>query len=235
MSVFDGLFLYEIAMLVGGCLLFLVLLAGLVMRLAKNQSTAGLYLFFALAIVMIGFPSYTEIKISNDGVDLEKTTRDLQANPTDRQLRATLVAGAARLASRPIQNAAILTSIARAQIALGNNQAAQRNVEKVLQSSPKDSAALAVKDRLELDKNLVTLSTAVEQHPEDAAAKGNLARVVADAGKTQIASPVTITNLANAHALLGNQAEARQSLARALQIDPKSPQALQLRDRLGPA
>ena len=235
MQPFQGLYVYEIAMLIGGCLLFMALLLGLVICIVKNRSMAGLYPFFLLTIVMIGFPAYSKIQISKDGVELDKQTHDLQANPTDQNLRAMVAGETARLADRPIQDPAILANVARAQIALGNNQAAQSTVEKIAQVSPQNSNLLELRERLNLDKSLAGLTATVEQHPDDAAAKTQLAQTVATASKQQIASPVTILNLAKGHALLGNVGEARINANKALQITPKSPQALELSKKLGPA
>lgn len=215
-------------------MLFLALLVGLVMCIVKGSSTAGLYPFFLLAIVMIGFPAYSKIQISKDGLDLEKKTHDLQDDPTDKNLRESVATDTARLADRPIQDPATLASVARAQIALGNNQAAQSTVEKIEQFSPKNSNLSELRNRLALDKNLAGLTATVEQHPENAAAKTELAQTVASASKLQIASPVTLTNLAKAHAILGNTGEARINANRVLQIAPNSPLAMELKNKLGP-
>jgi hypothetical protein len=73
MSFFSGLYLYQIVMLVAGTLPFIVILILLVILTATGKEIGKLFLFFALSIVMIGFPAYRKIEISKDGVKLERT------------------------------------------------------------------------------------------------------------------------------------------------------------------
>lgn len=234
MSFFNGLYPYEILMLVAGCLFFLVLLVALIVFVMRNKSITALLPFFVLTIVMIGFPSYQSIQITKDGVTLQKDVDQLKANPTDTALRETVSTQVAKLSARPIQNAGLVTTIASAQVALGDTQSAQTNLEKALALSPQLPAALDLKKRLEIDSNLQKLTSAVEQNPNDQAAKDQLSTVVSQAGSMQIASPVTMTNLAKAHVLLGNPAQAKVIVDKALKIDPKFAPALTLKQKITP-
>jgi tetratricopeptide (TPR) repeat protein len=234
MSFFNGLYPWETLMLVAGCLFFLVLLVALIVFVIRNKSITALLPFFVLTIVMIGFPSYQSIQITKDGVTLQKDVDQLKANPTDTALRETVSTQVAKLAARPIQNAGLVTTIASAQVALGDTQSAQTNLDKALALSPQLPAALDLKKRLEIDSNLQKLSSAVEQNPNDQAAKDQLSTVVSQASSMQIASPVTMTNLAKAHVLLGNPAQAKVIVDKALKIDPKFAPALTLKQKITP-
>ena len=211
-----------------------MLLVALIVFVIRNKSITALLPFFVLTIVMIGFPSYQSIQISKDGVTLQKDVDQLKANPTDTALRETVSTQVAKLSARPMQDSTLVTAIASAQIALGDNQAAQTNVAKALALSPQLPAALDLKKRLELDSNLEKLSTLVQQNPNDEAAKSQLSTVVTQASSMQIASPVTITNLARAHALLGNQTQAKENIDKALKIDPKFAPAVTLKRMITP-
>jgi len=118
MSFFSGLYLYQVVMLVTGVLIFIVTLILLVILTATGKEIGKLFLFFALSIVMIGFPAYSKIEISKDGVKLEKDTEQLLRNPTDKALRDRLFAEATKLSARPYSDPKMLTTVARAQIAL---------------------------------------------------------------------------------------------------------------------
>ena len=235
MSFFSGLYLYQVVMLAAGVLLFTVTLILLVILTATGKEIGKLFLFFALSIVMIGFPAYSKIEISKDGVKLEKDTQQLLRNPTDKALRDRLSAEATKLSTRPYSDPKMLTTVARAQIALGDNGAAEQNVNKALQIAPRNAEAMDVKKRLELDRNLEQLTTRLERSPNDHAAKAQLDQVVSEASKMQLASPVTITNLARAHAALGNQAQAAENVDKALRIDPNLAPALILKNRINMA
>jgi tetratricopeptide (TPR) repeat protein len=232
MSLFSGLYLYEVVMLVGGALLFIVTLLLLAILAAKGREIGKLFLFFAVSIVMIGFPAYSKIEISKDGVKLEKTSRQLLLNPTDKSLRDSLSNEVAKLSVRRYSDPKMLTTIARAQIALGDNGAAEQNINKALQLAPQNTEVIDLRKRLELDRNLEQLTARVEQRPNDDAAKAQLNRVVLEAGEMQIASPVTITNLARAHAALGNHAQATENVDKALRINPNLAPALILKNRM---
>jgi hypothetical protein len=130
---------------VAGALLFIVTLILLVILTASRKEIGKLFLFFALSIVMIGFPAYSKIEISKDGVKLEKDTQQLLRNPTDKALRDRLSAEATKLSARPYSDPKMLTTVARAQIALGDNGAAEQNVNKALQIAPRNAEAMDVK------------------------------------------------------------------------------------------
>jgi tetratricopeptide (TPR) repeat protein len=232
MSFFDGLYQYEIIMLVLGTLLFLVSLGLLIAFAVAGKSIRNLIILFILSIVMIGFPAYSKIKISKDGVELEKDTDSLLQNPTDKTTRENVASAVAGLSSRPFADPAKLTQLAKAQIALGDNATADQNVQKALQVAPQDAATLQLKKRLLLDRELEQLTSMVEKDPNDQAAKGQLGQEVAEASKMPIASPVTTVNLARAHAALGNQAQAMESVKKALQINPTLQDAIALQNRL---
>jgi tetratricopeptide (TPR) repeat protein len=232
MSFFDGLHGYEVAMLAGGCLLFLTALGLLVYFALAGRPFGKLIPLLVLAIVMIGFPAYTKIQISKDGVTLETDRQSLLQNPSDTALRQNVAGTVARLAARPIQDPGVLVSMAHAQIALGNNDDAQKTVVKILQASPRDPQGLQLKQRLELDQNLEQLSTRIEHNASDEAAKSELTQLIGQTQTTPIASPVTMANIARAHAALGNQAQARENLDKALKINPSLPAALNLKAKL---
>lgn len=234
MSFFDGLYAYEVVMLVCGALLFLVSLILLVILVVKEKPFAKLIFLFGLSIVMIGFPAYKKITISEKGIELEKDSADLIQNPANQALRSNVSTEVATLAPRNFSDPQMLTSIARAQVALGDNSGAQQNVTKALQAAPGNSDAVALQKRLQLDSNLVQLTAKVKSDPNDGAAKSQLSQVVTELDKTPIASPVTTLNMAYAHSALGNQAQAAETVKKALQINPNLKEAVELQNKLKP-
>jgi len=65
-ELLDGLLLYEITLLMLGVFLFLILSIGLLYYIIKKEQTAKLLFFFFIPIVMIGYPSITQITRSNN-------------------------------------------------------------------------------------------------------------------------------------------------------------------------
>lgn len=217
MTIFDGLYGYEKAMLVVG---IVVAICGLIAFFMK-QSLMRVGLLLAFAVVMIGFPAYSSIEISKDGITLGKAVHDLQENPTDAQARGTVAQATEKLAGRPIANADSLTTIASGQFALGNVDAAQATLEKALKAAPKNSGALELKKRIELDKKLSSLTSQLVQNPTDEAAKSQLGTAVGEASKMKFANPNTIANLARGQAALGDTAAAKENFTKVMKINPK--------------
>jgi len=231
MTIFSGLQLYEIVMLVGGCIVFVLGLVVAIVAVVRKESLWKALPPFAIAIVMIGFPAYTKIQFSKDGIDLEKNTEALLNDPENGAKREEVSKEVAKFAQRPMTDPRTLSIVAKAQIALGDNTAAQENVTRALTASPQDAKALSLQKRLELDRNLEQLTATVEKNPSDTTAKSNLNQVVNEASKLQIASPVTTLNLAKAHAALGNADQAGVNMNRAVRINPNLGRAIALPQR----
>ena len=81
MATIDGLYPYEVAMLIAGSLLFIVALVLTLVIGLQGKSIKGFVVLFFIAIVMIGFPAYSNIEISADGLKLHKAVHTLQEDP----------------------------------------------------------------------------------------------------------------------------------------------------------
>lgn len=234
MQFFDGLYPYEIVMLALGVFLFLVLILAFVMLVMRGQPYGKLFMFFVLPIVMVGFPGVKSFEISRDLFKIEKYTRDLEKDPTDKSLRESLKQEVANVSDRPLADPRASTTIARAQLALGHEAAAVTRVEKALEKAPQLPAALELKKRIELNRDLSTLTSQVEQNPGDAGARTKLAATVGAVTQLPVASPKTMVTIARAQEVLGEQARARSYVDRALTIEPNLAPAIRLRGRIEP-
>ena len=101
MKFFNGLYSYEIVMLVLGVLLFLVALVKLM-----KKASAGLVVFFLLAIAMIGYPSIQSIQYEKGVITVDKKVHDLEANPGNEALRASLQQDMGKIEGRANNDAA---------------------------------------------------------------------------------------------------------------------------------
>jgi tetratricopeptide (TPR) repeat protein len=229
MSLFDGLYPYEVVFLILGALFFLLLAVLLVLLVVRGKSYTGTLAFFAIPIVMIGYPSIQKISFQDGAVTIEKTTEQLQAAPTDAAVRSNLEKQVANLASRPTADPAALTNIAKAQFALGHRAEAETNVQKALQTSPALPEAVALRQRMDTDSALTTLTSQLAQHPNDAATKQKLSDTVAQAAPLKIANPGFLAHLSIAHAALGDKAKAQSFADTALKINPNLAEAKQLK------
>jgi len=208
MKLFDGLYLYEIVLLVLGVLLFLALLIAFLVFVFRGRPYRGLLVFFAIPIVMIGYPSIKSIEFDKDVVKIEKFTRELKDNPTDPAVRNELGRAVNDVAGRPSSRPAKLAVLGSAQFALGNESAAAETLQKAIQADPKAPEVLALQHRIEI------------------------ARTLSEASQMQFANPQALTNIAPAEAVVGSPAKAREHADKALAIDPSSHAARSVKMRI---
>jgi hypothetical protein len=201
MTFFAGLYSYESVLLVLGVILFLVLLIALLRFVFTNKPYLQLLPFFLLPIAMIGYPSIQSIEYNNGLVTIQKTTDELVKNPNDQTLRANLQVAVNHVSSRPAPSDQATAYIAKAQFALGDEEAAKANLAKVGPNSSLPDVH-ELQEKIQLVNQLKTLSTQVEAKPEDTAARTELANTAAQLKRAGVANPAALTSLQHAEALL---------------------------------
>jgi tetratricopeptide (TPR) repeat protein len=201
-------------------------------QLFHQRSVAALLGFFILPIVMIGYPSIKSIQYKDGVISVEKTTDQLLANPADAQSRQALEQQVQQIASRPPASANDSVTLAKAQFALGHEEAAAQNLQKALQAKPGLPEALALKSKMEVAQNLQRLAAQVEQNPADQQARTELQNNIGKATQLKWANPVAVTALARAQTALGDHAHALETINKAVAIDPKAVPAVKLRESI---
>ncbi len=234
MSFFNGLYSYEIVMLVLGTVLFLVIIGALLTLLIKNKPFASLLPLFAIAVVMIGYPSIQSISYSKGVLTITNMTSQLQQDPTNASLRQTLQQEVAKTASRPATDPGTTANIAAAQFALGDRKAAEANLALASRAAPQLPAVAALQKKIDLDTRLTTLTAQVEQNPQDQTAKAQLQQSIAEGSALKTANPALIAHLASAQMAVGNSNQARALADKALQIQPSLPEANAVMQRVAP-
>jgi len=225
MRLFDGLYLYEVVMLFLGAFLFIVLVLALVYQMMHKRNFAGLLVFFVLSVVMMGYPSIKSMQVQNNTLTIEKTTHDLQSKPADAQVRSELEKQVANVSDRPISDPAALTRVAQAQFALGNEKAAEQNIQKALERDPDAPDARELQKKIIAVQKLDSMAKEVEKHPDDAAAKQQLQQTLSQASQQPTANPVALTKIAKAQVVLGQQEKATENVNKALLINPNLTEA----------
>jgi tetratricopeptide (TPR) repeat protein len=211
MPLFDGLTLGELVLLFAGAAFFIALLVLFVIKASKNQSYKGLLPFFAIPIVMMGFPTITSIKINKDGVDLENQVQALQNNPDDEASRKALEAQVSFLQGRTFKNPATNTNIARAEYALGQDARAKQNLQKALQADPKQQDALQLKQRMEVASKLSELAAKAQAQPTNPEIRNQLQQATTQASQFRFANPKALQSIQTANKILQSQpAEAQK-------------------------
>lgn len=197
MKFFDGLYSFEIVLLILGVLLFLVALV----KFMKKPSGV-LVAFFLIAAAMIGYPSVQSIAYQKGVITINKQVHDLEADPSNQALRSSLQQNIVKVEGRPSTDAATNVTLATAHFALGNEAQAKATLEPILQKAPDLPEAKDLNNKMILSDRLKELTTHVEAAPQDTAAKAQLDQTVSQLAKSRIANPKTLQAVTRAQAAL---------------------------------
>jgi tetratricopeptide (TPR) repeat protein len=229
MGFFDGLYPYEVILLVLGACFFVVLVVLLAVLVAKGRPYGKMAGFFVFPLIMMGFPGLKSVQFKDGVVSIERLTHDLQQNPADGAKRAELNQKLNELANRPAADPAAIASIGSAQFALGEHRAAEETLQKAIAKAPQLPQVQELKKRIDIDNSLKNLTAKVEQNPADHSAKLQLEKTVDEAARIHTASPELLANIAQAHEAAGNHSAAAVTADKVLKIAPHSLPAQRVR------
>jgi hypothetical protein len=232
MGFFNGLYSYEIALLVLGVALFFVTLGAFWALMIRGKPFSKLVPLFIISVAMMGYPGIQSISFQNGVVTITKVTSQLQQDPTNTALRQTLQKAVDETASRPAADPNTMATIATAQFALGNKDAAEAQLSAASRTAPQLPAVVALQQKIDLDNKLTTLTSQVQENPTNEGAKAQLQQAVTEGSALKIANPLLLTDLASAQLAVGNSNQASVLADRALKIQPNLPAATALKQRI---
>jgi hypothetical protein len=90
MTLFAGLYSYEVVLMVLGIVLFFAVVIALLRNVFKDKPYAALIPTLFIPIVMIGYPSIQTIQYQNGVVEITKAVQQVQDDPSDPQANAKL-------------------------------------------------------------------------------------------------------------------------------------------------
>lgn len=234
MPSLNGLYPFEKVMLILGAGFFVALAFVLVYLALKGKGYGKLLPFFLVPILMIAWPSVQSVQFSNDVLTIQTNLAALVNDTGNESTTDSLKTAVANVSARPSSDPATLTLLARASLALGDMTAASERVQQALAVDPKFQEANALKARIEAQPKLQTLTKQVEQDPKNDAAKAQLKQTIQTVTQVPVVNPVTLANLAKAQAAVGETEAANASVNKALKINPKLTEAVELKAKLQP-
>jgi hypothetical protein len=199
MKFFDGLYGYEIVILVLGVCLFL---AALIKFVKEKKPNAGLIAFFLVSLGMIGYPSWQSIEYKDGVFSIQKKVHDLQADPGNEALRASLQQEVSKVETRPSSTPEANLAVAQAHFALGNEAVAKEKLDAALQKAPESADAKELKSRIELSDKLTALTAKAESAPNDTTTKAQLDQAVKQAAQIKFANPNSLRTVNKAQSIL---------------------------------
>lgn len=222
MNLLDGIFLYELIMIILGAVLasagIFVLIYGV---LKKETNVPLLVTIFLVAIIMIGFPAIKTIEFQEGVLKIEKEAKKLEVNPRDTiAQRALLEALQAVAPQRAEQSSAALSTVAKAQEALGNYETAAKTASQAAKLDPTSQQAQetvkSTKQKADIKKRVDVrtrqLNDAIERinkNPNNPKLQDSIALMVRQIKSEPIrVDDKTILTVARGAAILGAHEEA---------------------------
>ncbi len=216
----DGMYIYEIVLLIGGAILFLAAVIVLLRQVFTNHSYKGLMPLFLIAVLMMGFPAVSAVKFGKDLLEIDKQTHQLQEHPDDQATRAALSSNIKALGGRPIKDPQTITTLAQAQFALGEDQQAKEKVDQALAASPSLTPAKDLKAKIEVVDKLNTLTAAAQKEPDNTQVKQDLQNTLVQANQLKLANPKALDTIKKAGTILQSQPAAIGSVPHGALVVP---------------
>lgn len=215
-NIFDGLFLYEIILMLLGSVLFGVV----IFLMVKNKELSKNHLMgIGLAIVMIAFPSIKSFSISDGIINIERDLEELKENPNDKDLEKSLEQDLGTIGDRPINDVERLTTLSEANLELGKKEKASTLAKEVLVKSPKNLQAAEVINVIEVDKKIESLKS----NPNDKKAKDELKAEIKKLKEIPTSSGRRTSHIAQGYEALGDEVMAKAYVDSTKIYQPKHP------------
>jgi hypothetical protein len=210
-ELLDGLLLYEITLLILGVILFLILSIGLLYYIIKKEQIAKLLFFFFIPIVMIGYPSITQITISNDKIELTKLQNQVIDNPDDSvavQKMEELTEKLEKRASTPKD----LVQLSTSNLVLGNNEKAETLADKALTQESGNEEARDIKRLIVAEERLKAAAAESVREREETRLSATTPAPAATIAESPVVEAVPETRESTQDSLLKAQTKALQDV-----------------------
>jgi hypothetical protein len=215
-NLFDGLFLYEIILMLLGSILFGVVIFLMVKSKELNKNHL---MGISLAIVMIAFPSIKSFSISDGIINIERDLEELKKNPNDRTIEKSLEQDLGSIGDRPINSAERLTTLSKANLELGKTEKASSLAKEALIKQPKNLQAAEVINVIEVEKKIEK----VNSNPNDQQAKEELKADIKKLKGIQTNSGSRTSHIAQGYEALGDEVMAKAYVDSTKMYQPKHP------------
>jgi tetratricopeptide (TPR) repeat protein len=214
------LYLHEIVLMVCGAILFAVLVCLLIHHVRKGQRYAGLLFFFALPVVMIGFPGIEKIQYEKQKGLILTLKERVRADPADAEARAALAEAVERVEERagrlPVHSET-LTILAEGNQALGRIDQAFEQASRAANIQPDSVRASRLVEELGVEK-IERLMPPDARPVPDPVRQLELSNLVSELNRRPRLSAETHLTVSRAALAIGQTNQARSNLAEALQI-----------------
>jgi len=224
-KLLDGLFLYEIILMILGTILFLAIVS---LILKQKEINKNHLLGLGIAILSVGFPGIKSFSITDGMLKIEKSIEELEANPANKEAQEALEKGVVAVQERPIKNSERLVTLSEANLELGHTDKAVTQAKTALESNPKSQKAEEVIKVVAVEKQIKE----VRSNPSDKKAKDRLKKDVRKLEKLKTPSGRRTAHIAEVYEVLGDKAKARAYIDSTRMYQPKNLKIQEIERRL---
>jgi tetratricopeptide (TPR) repeat protein len=247
MKLLEGVLLYELVLMVLGLAMGIALIYLLIKSASKKEGLDWkLLMGFMMPITMIGYPSIKQIQFKDGIVTIDKTVKEVEKNPLDTAAQKKLITQMGDLSnSRTNESPGALTSLAKAQLALGQYDTAHATVVKALEMDKTNSSALEAKkdieEKQEHKRKFDDNTRRLEHHLEDWKNKPKDHKRIKDSINLVLRQIPTddvraenkdILTVATAAAIAGHKEVSTNIVNDVLKVTPNSVEAKELKKRI---
>ncbi len=137
MNLLEGVSLSELILMILGVVVGLALIGIFIYTAVKKDPNLNLIYAFVIPILMIGYPSIKKIQFDKGVITVDKISSVVEKNPLDTAAHRTLHDAIEALpAGTAKESPSASTSIAKAQVALGQYDSAQVYVQRASELDP---------------------------------------------------------------------------------------------------
>lgn len=163
----DGLRLYEVILLMMGVIFFLALVIIFIVYTTQRRPLKPLFMFFAVPVLMLVWPSIAKIKIDGEGADIQTKLAAVEQNPTEEN-KKELKDAVETLEDRGVKDPAVLKRVMLAHYLLGDTAAAKATMQRMADDIvAKDTTIKNVITSIDLGSRLQKQINVVNQSPTD--------------------------------------------------------------------
>jgi len=166
-NLLDGLFLYEVILMILGSVLFSVIIFLIVTQKEVNKNHL---MGITMSIIMIAFPSIKSFSVSDGIINIERKLEELKDEPENMDTQKELEEEVSNIGDRPITNANNLSTLSEANLELGKKELAKNLANEALVKAPKNIKAAEIVNIIEAEEDIKTFKS----NPKDKKAKKKL-------------------------------------------------------------
>ena len=161
---------------------------------SQHRNLKPLFIFFAVPVLLLVWPSIQKIKIDGKGAEIEKQVAEVQKNPTEEN-KEKLQDLVSDVEDRNVKDPDVKKGIAKAHFILGNVKAAEETIKTLPPKEVSDPGIQDIKKSILISAQLKHQIMEVKENPTDSNKVKALSATQLEATKLDIKNPEVTNNI----------------------------------------